>query len=452
MANPDKGEGFTPEQALDYLCQEVGRIGADAFDALAGESESMGLELYEGKVKSTEISHTRGLGVRLFRGKKPGYAFTERFSPEAIAQTVRDAWSHTQLTDDVDIDLPQSEALPAIDLRSEDASLPQVTMEDMKQFCLRIESVAREQDGRIDNIPYLGAGKSAGRTWIRNHHGVQYSARGASISAGIGVTAKEGSHKKMGAYNQGGRRFQFDAEKIAKRAVERAIELLGAEPLTSGTYPVVLSNRVAPQLFGMFSSPFYADAVHKGQSRLAGKLGQKIAPDFFNLKSDPHLPEWPGSHLFDSEGVVTRPLPVIEAGVLKTYLHNLESAKKDGVAPTGTGSRGYAGKAGTGFANYVIPQGSSSLEQLLNAHAACFYVVKLEGGSGCSSVSGEISIGAQGFWVEQGKIVRPVDRVTLSGNFFELLHEIEAFSNAWSESFSSVKVPDTLLRSVNVAG
>lgn len=449
-------ETLTPEQALDVLCEETRRAGADAFDAIAGESESMGLELFEGKVKSTEISHSRGLGVRLFREKRPGYAFTERFTREAIAQTVRDAMSHTRLTDEAAIELPAPAELPNIDLRSLDPSLATVGMDEMKSFCLELEERARSLDARVDNIPYLGAGKSAGRTWIRNHKGIAYSASGASISAGVGVTAKQGEAKKMGAYNKGGRRFTreagFDAEFIARRAVERAVELLGAEPLPSGEYPVVFSNRVAPQLFGMFSSPFFGDAVHKGQSRLAGKIGQAIAPDFFNLVSDPHLPEWPGSHRFDSEGVVTRKLQVIEKGVLKTYLHNLESAQKEGIAPTGTGSRGYSGKAGTGFANYLVSKGERSLEELLAAHGACFYVVKLEGGSGCSAVSGEISIGAQGFWVEQGKIIRPVDRVTLSGNFFELLPQIEAFSNAWSDSFSSVKVPDTLIRQMHVAG
>jgi PmbA protein len=450
------GDSLKPEQALDALCEETRRIGADAFDAIAGESESMGLELFEGKVKSTEISHSRGLGVRLFRGKRPGYAFTERFTRDAIAQTVRDAWSHTFLTDEADIDLPGPAALPSVDLRSIDPTLAGVGMEDMKQFCLELEERTKVIDARIDNIPYLGAGKSAGRTWIRNHKGVDFSAKGASISAGVGVTAKQGEFKKMGSYNKGGRRFTvdagFDTGVIAQRAVERAVELLGAEPLASGEYPVVLSNRVAPQLFGMFASPFFGDAVHKGQSRLAGKLGQSIAPDFFNLTSDPHLPGWPGSHLFDSEGVVTRKLQVVEGGVLRTFLHNLESAKKDGIAPTGTGSRGYSGKAGTGFANYLVDRGTRSLEELLAAHARCFYVVKLEGGSGCSAVSGEISIGAQGFWVEQGKIIRPVDRVTLSGNFFELLPKVEAFSNAWSESFSSVKVPDTLISEMHVAG
>jgi PmbA protein len=79
-------------------------------------------------------------------------------------------------------------------------------------------------------------------------------------------------------------------------------------------------------------------------------------------------------------------------------------------------------------------------------------VVKLEGGSGCSSVSGEISIGAQGFLVEQGRRVRPVDRVTLSTNFFDLIRRIRAFSDRYSDSFSSVKVPDVLVEEVHVSG
>jgi PmbA protein len=130
----------------------------------------------------------------------------------------------------------------------------------------------------------------------------------------------------------------------------------------------------------------------------------------------------------------------------------LESAKKAGVSPTGTGARGYSGKAGTGFANYVVKPGVATLDELLARHERCFYVVKLEGGSGCSAVSGEISIGAQGFLVEGGKKIRPVDRVTLSTNFFDLLKNVEAFGNEYNDSFSSVKVPDVLISGIHVAG
>ena len=163
-------------------------------------------------------------------------------------------------------------------------------------------------------------------------------------------------------------------------------------------------------------------------------------------------PGAPGSHLFDGEGVVTSRLEVVKDGVLQTYLYNLESAKKAGCKPTGNGSRGYSGKAGTGFSNYIVNLGDKDVSDLLSAYPQCFYVTTLDGGSGCSAISGEISIGAQGFWYEQGKRIKPVDKVTLNSNYFEMLLLIRGLSKEYSDSFSSVKVPDLLVESMFVAG
>jgi PmbA protein len=446
------GETLNPSDALDYICAEAKRLGADKFDAVAGESESMGLELFEGKVKSTEISNSRGIGIRLFRGLRPGFAFTEKMSREAISQTVKDAMSHTHLTDEVEMDLPSPEKLPDLDLKSYNPALEEVGLDKMKALGLELESLARGLDPRIDNIPYLGASRSSGMSMVRNSNGVAYSSRSNVMSAGLGVVAKQGDAKKMGVYSNASRSFSFDAKFMAAKAVERAVELLGAESVASGRYPVVFSNRVSTSIMSMFGSPYFAEAVQKGQSRLSGKVGQKIAVDALNITSNPHIPGYPGSHLFDGEGVVSQVLKVVEGGVLRTYLYNLESAKKAGVRPTGTGSRGYSGKAGTGFANFIVDPGDKSLEDLLSAYPECLLITKLEGGSGCSAISGEISIGAQGFWYENGKRIKPVDKVTLNSNYFEMLLAIRGLSRDYSDAFSSVKVPDLLVESMYVAG
>jgi PmbA protein len=445
-------ESLSPADAIDFMCEEAKRLGADAFDAVAGESESIGLELFESKVKSTEISNSRGIGIRLFKDKRPGFAFTEKMSREAITQTVKDAMSHTLLTDAVEMDLPGPAQLPAIDLKSYNPELEDIGLDRMKALGLELEALAREADTRIDNIPYLGASRSSGMSMVRNSNGVAYSSRSNVVSAGIGVVAKQGENKKMGVYSNGGRSFSFDPGFMAAKAVERAVELLGAESIPGGRHPVVFSNRVSASIMSMFGSPFFAEAVQKGQSRLSGKIGQQIAVPFLNVTSNPHIPGMPGSHLFDGEGVVTSPLEVIKGGVLQTYLYNLESAKKAGVKPTGNGSRGYSGKAGTGFSNYMVDKGDKSVDELLAAYPQCLYVTKLEGGSGCSAISGEISIGAQGFWYEQGKRVKPVDKITLNSNYFDLLLAIRGLSGEYSDSFSSVKVPDMLVESMHVAG
>jgi len=445
-------ESLNPSDAIDFMCAEARRQGADGFDAVAGESESMGIELFEGKVKSTEISNSRGIGIRLFKDKRPGFAFTEKMSREAIAQTVKDALSHTLLTDPVEMDLPFPETLPDIDLKSFNPELEEVSLDRMKALCLELESLARAADQRIDNIPYLGASRSSGMSMVRNSNGVAYSSRSNVVSAGVGVVALQDGNKKMGVYSNGGRSFSFDPGLMAAKAVERAVELLGAESVPSGSYPVVFSNRVSASLMSMFGSPFFADAVQKGQSRLAGKVGERIAVPMLNITDNPHIPGMPGSHLFDGEGVATSPQEVVRDGVLKTYLYNLESAHKAGVKPMGNGSRGYSGKAGTGFSNYIVDKGDRDLAALLSAFPRCLYITKLEGGSGCSAVSGEISIGAQGFWYEQGARVKPVDKITLSSNYFEMLMGIRGLSNEYSDSFSSMKVPDMLVESMHVAG
>jgi PmbA protein len=446
------GQSLKPTDAIDFMCTEAKRLGAEHFDAVVGESESMGLELFEGKVKSTEISNSRGIGIRLFKAMRPGFAFTEKMSKEAITQTVKDALSHTLLTDTVEIDLPFPDTLPNIDLKAFNPALEDVGLDRMKAVCLELEAIAQAADKRIDNIPYLGASRSSGMSMVRNSNGVNYSSRSNVVSAGIGVVAKDGENKKMGVYSNGGRSFDFNPTFMANKAVERAVELLGAESITSGRYPVVFSNRVSASILSMFGSPFFADAVQKGQSRLVGKVGQAIAVPELNITSNPHIPGAPGSHLFDGEGVVTSRLEVVKDGVLQTYLYNLESAKKAGCKPTGNGSRGYSGKAGTGFSNYIVNLGDKDVSDLLSAYPQCFFVTKLDGGSGCSAISGEISIGAQGFWYEQGKRIKPVDKVTLNSNYFEMLLLIRGLSKEYSDSFSSVKVPDLLIESMFVAG
>jgi PmbA protein len=461
VSAPD-AKSLAPRDAVSFLFDAARKKGAAKFDAVAGESESFGLELFEGKVKSTEISNSRGIGIRLFRdsaeGERPGFAFTERLTPEALSRTVDDAWSHAALTDPVDIDLPAPAKLPDLDLRSHNPALEDVSLESMKALGLELETLAKtgpHSDPRIENVPYLGVSRGGGYSLIANSLGALYESRANSISAWVGAVAKQGDVRKMGVYSRGGRTFDdalFDPARMARIAVERATELLDAEPVPSGEYPIVFSHRASGQIFGMFGSPFFAEAAQKGQSRLKEKLGEQIASPLFTLISDPLLPDMPGSHLFDGEGVPSQRLEVVKDGVLKTFLYNLESAKKAGVRPTGTGSRGYSGKAGTGFANYIVPLGRDSLESLLSRHPKCLLIVKLEGGSGCSAISGEISIGAQGFLYEGGQRVRAVDRITLSTNFFDLLKNVSGLSNEYSDSFSSVKVPDVLVEKVNVAG
>ena len=134
-----------------------------------------------------------------------------------------------------------------------------------------------------------------------------------------------------------------------------------------------------------------------------------------------------------------------------TYLYNLESAQKDGTQSNGCGKRSYTGKASTGLDNVFVEKGTRSRQEMLNSLDKCLLVSKFEGSGIRSAVSGEISLGIQGFLYEKGELVQPVDRVTIGGNYFDLLKDISEFSNEYPETFSSTKISDMLISEMNIS-
>ena len=153
----------------------------------------------------------------------------------------------------------------------------------------------------------------------------------------------------------------------------------------------------------------------------------------------------------DDEGIPTAELGVVEQGCFKSFLYNIESASKENRSSTGHGARGFASKAGTSFYNAVVSLGKKSTKELCEMFPKCLLINHLEGSSGCNSVSGEMSIGAQGFWCENGVMQHAVDNITLSGNFFDLLKNITGIGNCYNDSFSSVKVPSFSVCEISVS-
>jgi len=202
---------------------------------------------------------------------------------------------------------------------------------------------------------------------------------------------------------------------------------LGASTVASGEYRILLRRDVARDLLATFASVFSAESVQKGLSLLQGKLGQSIASPLVTLVDDPLLEDGAASAPFDGEGVASRRTQVVEAGQLKTYLHNLKTAKKDGVESTGNASRpSFKSPVGIAPTNLFIQPGQVPYGDLVQALGDGLIIINVQGThSGANPVSGDFSLGAYGYLVEGGRIVRPVEQITIAGNFFKLLEKVE---------------------------
>lgn len=206
------------EEAVEFMSAEAKRQTADSFDVIGVESDESGVEVFEGKVKSTEIASSRGIGIRLFRDGRPGIAYTEKFSMEAIKQAVIDATAHSKITDKMELDLPEGVKLLDLDLESYKEEVDKISFDQMIKLGMELEQIALSQDKKIVNVPFLGVSKSSGRSVIQNSKGVNYAKRANAVSAGLGVVAKEGDSSKMGVYSNGEGLILFLIQTICQKS------------------------------------------------------------------------------------------------------------------------------------------------------------------------------------------------------------------------------------------
>lgn len=440
------------QSAITTLAELAAASKAQAFDIVGYDSFSESVEVFEQKISNTEIQSSAALGVRVFCDQRPGLAFTERLTPEALKICLADAISHTQLTDPVEYSVAEPQT--AIDTKFDHLSpdFERVALSDLADFARKLESETRSRDARIENVPYTGAGRSAATSFFLNSKGVAYQQTHQEFSAYTAAVAAAGEQKKMGFYSNSRPSFaELLPLDFAGIAARRTLEQLGAAPVKAGEYRVLFSNRVAGQILSIYQSAYFADAAQRGQSRLKGRLGERIASPLLTITSAAHDLKLKGSRARDAEGSPTRDITVVEAGTFTNFLYNLESASKDKTKSTGNAVRSIGSKAATGFKNIVVQPGKDTAAALTGS-GRVLLIDKLEGAAGCSAVSGEMSIGAQGFLYENGERVQPVDRITLSSNIFEMLQNIEAISNEYNDQYGSVRVPDLLVGKISVAG
>ncbi|MDR0516622.1 MAG: TldD/PmbA family protein [Fibromonadaceae bacterium] len=428
------------QQSVEFLSELAKKSGAEQFDILAGTSNSKNVSVFNRAMQNTEISNSCGIGIRIFKKQKPGYASTEKFSKDSLEQTLADALSNSEWTEAINAELPGPAPLGE-PLKSYNPDLENIEISNLMSVCLDIEErILLESE--IKNVPDLGAEITSSSVIFANSKGIFFEDKRNSFGFGGGAVAERNGVVKMGWYSRAGRDFSdFSVEKFSQDVVRRARELLSPRQIKSSKMPVVFSKRISSNILSIYLSSFYADNAQKGLSRLNGKEGEQIASKDFSLASEPRNPILPGSALMDNEGFPTANLCVVEQGSFKSFLYNIEAASRENRKSTGHGSRGFSSKAGTTFFNAVVPLGKDSTAQICSAFPNCLLINHLEGSSGCNAISGEMSIGVQGFWCEKGIPQYAVDNITVSANFFDMLKNITAVGNVYSDSFSSVKVP-----------
>ena len=435
------------KRAMDYA-QSICCTSTELFYA---NGESFQVNANAGEIDRYSVSREAGVSVRVLVDGKEGYAYTERIDePERLVDRAADNAKCTESEDEHPMQTKQTYQT----VSRTDTALKHKTESERIALAKRLEQACLSLDPRVKRVVYCTAGYDSGAVVMENSLGLfaERSTNSSYIyvmpSVDDGVELQTGFAFRMDA-------DAADVEGCAREAVEDALGKLGASPVDSGCYRVLLKPFAMSDLFAAFAPMFSADQAQKGCSLLAGKEGECIASELITVYDDPFDPLAPRA--FDGEGTPCVKKAIIEKGVLKTLLHNLKTAKKAGVESTGNASRRSAASAvGVSPTVFRLEPGKQSYDELLRELGNGLIISELEGlHAGVDAVSGDFSLKAAGFLVTGGAIVRPVSNITVAGNFISMMKDVVAvgsdlrFGMPQGGYFAS---PSILVSGLSVAG
>jgi PmbA protein len=327
-------------------------------------------------------------------------------------------------------------------LDQDDPAQSSRTPEERAAQALALEDALRERlDSRaISASTYTADGRS---TSVRvTSDGFVDAHTSAGFSVGAELTIDEGNGRRPEGHAGYGTRHLGDLPpltEVAAEAVERAAERIGAAPVESGRYPVVVLNRTAGRILGLLSAPLSGSSLYERRSCLERRRGTRIGSPLLTLKDDPLLPRGLGSRPWDGDGLVARPIDIVYEGILQEYYLSVYHARKLAMAPT-TGGR----------SNWVVPAGDRPWQAQVSGFPRVILVHGFLGGN-ANPITGDFSFGIRGSLVEHGQITAPIAEMNVSGNLLDLFERLVGLGDdvwRWSSTFS----PSLIFDAVDVSG
>ena len=439
-----KSQEQTLRDAVSFAIETAQKAGATAevgVTKVSGLSVSTRLQ----EIENVEFTNDGALGISVYLGQQKGNASTSDLSEEAIKNTVEAALAIAKYTspDDctglADKELMAFEA-PDLELYHEAS----VDVEQATKLALEAEKSALEYDAKIVNSNGASFNSHTGVRVYGNTHGMLQSYLSSRYSLSCSVIGGELDQLENDYEYTVSREFEAlsSPDWVGQNCAKKVIARLNPQKLTTREVPVIFLNDVATGLISHLTGAISGGSLYRKSSFLLDHLGKQVLPDWFQISERPHLLRRLASTPFDSEGVRTQNLEIIQDGVLQTYLLTSYSGRKMGMQSTG-----HAG----GIHNWLVkPNLMGGLTALLRQMDTGLLATDVMG-QGVNIVTGDYSRGAAGFWVENGEIQYPVAEITIAGQLQDMLKNIVAVADD-VEHRSNIQTGSILLDKMKISG
>lgn len=433
--------------------EEAAKAGLKEYELYYKEEETTQIRGMKREISSFSSDMQCGVGFRCAIEGKIGYSATEWFTPEQARELVETAIENAKTLESEE----KAEIYGPSDHYEEAASLS-LAETDLSQAVLKMQEEALGMDSRVQESSMGIAAQVKGAIRIVNSKGLDLHHEYGVQEAGLIAVVKSGEEQYSGNHFVAKPLERVSLEDLARQAVEKTLQKIDAEVVSTGAYEVIIDGDAMGAIFEAFTPTFQADLVQKGMSLLKGKEGEKIAADCVTVLDDPFYQDSMVKAPFDAEGTATYTKTVIEEGVLKTLLYDQKAAAEAGKATTGNASKaGYASPVQISPYTFYIKPGKDTLDELMAEVGQGVYVTEVTGlHAGTNALTGDFSIECGGFMIEDGKKGKAIRSFTISGNFYEMLLNIQKIGADLQfqapEGFTMIGSPSLWVGKLSVAG
>jgi PmbA protein len=434
------------------VADAAGGEGVEAYAELTTETQ---VNAFKGEVERLTSASSSGVGVRVVRDGRLGYAYTADLSDQGLRECLTEARANLEVSsEDPGNVLPEaSEHEPLEGIF--DPRQAQTSPERKVALALDLEARTRAADPKVTQVESARYGDVVGQLAIASSNGVRGSfAVTHAWCAAVALAAEDGQSQVGFAVDAARTLDDLDTGPVAAEAASRAVRMLGAAKPPTRTVPVVFDRMAAPSLVGVLLAGLSAEEVQKGRSLFADKLGQRVGAAGLRLVDDGRLVDGPGAAPFDAEGVPTRRTVLIEDGVLQCFLHNTATAARGDASSTGNARRAsFKSTPGVSAHNLFLAPGELDQAGLLARAGEGLLVQDVSGvHSGANPITGDFSVGVSGLLFRGGELAEPVREATVAAQLLDILQGIVAVGSDLQFTTGSIGGSSLLVGRMTVAG
>ena len=444
-----------PDDSLSLLSDLVGsakRAGADAVEAVFVDQTSLSVGWRLGALEHLERSESTDIGLRVLIGKRQAMVSSSDHSAPALTELVERAVSMARVVPEdpfIGFADPDQLATEFPDLDLYDPTEP--SAQTLIDLATRGEDAARA-------VPKVSNSDGARAGWGSSHvafvgsngfaraHSSSHSSLSVSVLAGDSKDAMETDYDHSTAIYFADLRSPED---VGREAGERTVKRLGARKVSTAKVPLIFDPRVSRGLVGTLSSAINGAMIARGTSFLKDSLGKRVFAPGIRIVDFPHRLRGMRSRPYDAEGLPTKPINIIEDGILTSWILDLRSGRQLGMASTGHASRGVGSAPSPSASNLYLEAGHLTRKEMISDVKQGLYITHMFG-SGVNVVTGDFSRGAGGFWIENGELTYPVSEVTVAGNLKEMFPNLTPASDL--ELLHGIDAPTVRIDGMTLAG